>query len=353
MDNSHSSDSDFSGNCAQDMSYSSLQEIPDDILDKSFQLRILSLSHNQLSPCLGPKIAVFKNLIKLDISNNSLSRLPEDFKNLVKLRTLIARNNQLNTEGIGKSLSCLRNLEDINMSGNQFTEIPPCFLKLSRLRYLHLGANQIRELPSQLKELTQLEVLYVGGNQLTEVPAEVGCLTELNTLSLCDNSIHTLPRSLGQLHKLRTLSLHNNQISTLPQEIVSLNLIELSLRNNPLVVRFVKDLICDPPSLLELAGRTIKIEKLKYSVNDIPHNLHQYIESAKRCVNPKCKGVYFSSRFENVNFVDFCGKYRLPLLQYLCTPRCATSQPSVRGTSDTETDEEDVNDGIMKRVLLG
>ncbi|XP_014768429.1 leucine-rich repeat-containing protein 58 [Octopus bimaculoides] len=353
MDSSNSSDSDFSGNCAKDMSYSSLQEIPDDILDKSFKLRALSLSHNQLSPCLGPKIAGFKNLIKLDISNNNLSRLSEDFHHLVKLRTLIARNNQFNTEGIGKSLSSLKNLEDINMSGNQFTEIPPCFLKLCRLRYLHMGANQIRELPSQVKELTHLEVLYIGGNQLTEIPAEVGCLTKLNTLALCDNKIHTLPRSLGQLHKLRTLSLHNNRISMLPQEIVSLNLIELSLRNNPLVVRFVKDLVCDPPSLLELAGRTIKVEKVKYDVGDMPQNLHQYLESAKRCVNPKCKGVYFSSRFESVNFVDFCGKYRLPLLQYLCTPRCTTSQPSVRGNSDTDTDEEDVANGIMKKVLLG
>ena len=138
-----------------------------------------------------------------------------------------------------------------------------------------------------------LELLYLGGNLLTEIPSEVGCLSKLNTLALCDNKIHTLPRSLIHLGKLRSLSLHNNQLSTLPQEIVSLDLVELSLRNNPLVVRFVKDLVCDPPSLLELAGRTIKVEKLKYGHEDIPENLQSYLESAKRCVNPKCKGKSF------------------------------------------------------------
>jgi len=61
--------------------------------------------------------------------------------------------------------------------------------------------------------------------------------------------------------------------------------------------------------------------------------------------------VYFSSRVENVKFVDFCGKYRLPLLQYLCSPNCRTS-PCVLG-SDTDTDDEDKSREKLKRVLLG
>lgn len=352
-DTENSSSSDFTGEYAEDLSYSSLQDIPDSVLYRASELRALSLANNQLSPCIGRRIADFRNLVKLDISNNGLFHLREEISGLIKLRTLIARNNYLCSENIPKSLAIMKTLEVVNMSGNQFIDVPPIFFKLEKLRYLHMGANQIKELPIQIKELTHLEVLYLGGNLLTEIPSEVGCLSKLNTLALCDNKIHTLPRSLIHLRRLRSLSLHNNQLSTLPQEIVSLDLVELSLRNNPLVVRFVKDLVCDPPSLLELAGRTIKVEKLKYGHGDIPENLQNYLDSAKRCVNPKCKGVYFSSRFENVKFVDFCGKYRLPLLQYLCTPRCTTAQPSVCGSSDTDTDEEDVAVARMKKVLLG
>lgn len=352
-DTENSSSSDFSGEYAEDLSYSSLQDIPGPVLNRASELRALSLAYNHLSPFIGQSIAAFRNLVKLDISNNDLFQFSEEIGGLVKLRTLIARNNHLCSENIPKSLANLKTLEVVNMSGNQFVDVPPIFLKLEKLRYLHLGANQIKELPVQIKELTHLEVLYLGGNLLTEIPSEVGCLSELNTLALCDNKLHTLPRSLIHLRKLRSLSLHNNQLSTLPPEIVSLDLVELSLRNNPLVVRFVKDLVCDPPSLLELAGRTIKYEKLNYGQEDIPENLQNYLESAKSCVNPKCKGVYFSSRCENVKFVDFCGKYRLPLLQYLCTPRCSTAKPSVCVSSDTDTDDEDVAVARMKKVLLG
>lgn len=67
-------------------------------------------------------------------------------------------------------------------------------------------------------------------------------------------------------------------------------------------------------------------------------------------------GVYFSSRVETVKFVDFCGKYRVPLLQYLCSPHCrkprarASRQPVARQrrrrtaclvSSDSDVDDLD------------
>lgn len=86
----------------------------------------------------------------------------------------------------------------------------------------------------------RLQVLYLGGNQLVEIPAEVGYLSELTNLVLCDNRLQSLPPTLINLRNLRSLSLHNNKLSTLPTEIVALNLVELSLRNNPLVNKFVE-----------------------------------------------------------------------------------------------------------------
>ena len=55
-------------------------------------------------------------------------------------------------------------------------------------------------------------------------------------------------------------------------------------------MKFVEDLVYDPPSLLELAGRVVKIRNIPYTPADIPGNLVQYLNSAHRCVNPKCKG---------------------------------------------------------------
>lgn len=57
---------------------------------------------------------------------------------------------------------------------------------------------------------------------------------------------------------------------------------------------------------------------------------------------------------EHVKFVDFCGKYKLPLLQYLCSPTCSDTAPFVEGSSDSESDEEMVEARKrIKRVLLG
>lgn len=55
-------------------------------------------------------------------------------------------------------------------------------------------------------------------------------------------------------------------------------------------------------------------------------------------------GVFFDNRVEHVKFVDFCGKYRLPLLQYLCSSKCIGSR---------EGEEEVVSGAMIRKVLLG
>ena len=97
---------------------------------------------------------------------------------------------------------------------------------------------------------------------------------------------------MGNLKSLHSLHLHNNSISTLPQQLIALDIYELSLRDNPLVTRFVEELTYEPPSLLELAGRSVKVKNVPYGPEDLPYVLIQYLESAKSCVNPKCKGIY-------------------------------------------------------------
>jgi len=158
-----------------------------------------------------------------------------------------------------------------------------------------------------------------------------------------------LPSSIAHLNKLRTLLLHGNQLTTLPPQIIALKeLMELSLRENPLVVRFVRDLTYNPPTLLELSGRVIKSTNIHFNSWELPPHLVDYLSSAHQRVNPKCQGVYFDSREEHVKFVDFCGRYRIPLLQYLCSTKCTKHQASVSSSGDSDSDE-----GRMKKVLLG
>ena len=52
-------------------------------------------------------------------------------------------------------------------------------------------------------------------------------------------------------------------------------------------MKFVEDLVYDPPSLLELAGRVVKIRNIPYTPEDIPTNLVQYLNSAHKMCQPE------------------------------------------------------------------
>ncbi|KAM9851319.1 leucine-rich repeat-containing protein 58-like [Aulostomus maculatus] len=320
--------------------------------EKRRDTKQLYLNYNRL-PSLPSSLSCFFNLEFLDISNNELSTICESISRLSKLRTLIAKNNRLDEFSLPKEFGSLQ-LEVLNLSGNRFEEIPLQCTKLTRLQSLSLGGNRLKCIPAEIENLTSLELLYLGGNLISAIPPEVANLPYLSYLVLCDNRIQSVPPQLTRLHSLRSLSLHNNLLTYLPREILSLvHLQELSLRGNPLVVRFVKEMIYDPPSLLELAGRTVKSRNVPYSPRDLPSNLLLYLDLASKCPNPKCAGVYFDSCVRQIKFVDFCGKYRLPLMHYLCSPEC-TSPCSSNPQSDAESeDERSVPVDRLQRVLLG
>ncbi|CAN9497661.1 unnamed protein product [Ophioblennius macclurei] len=349
-----SSSSSSSVDCVLDFSRLSLDVLNVDSVrdERRRDARQLYLSYNRLT-ALPPSVAVFRNLESLDISNNRLTSICEELSELTRLRTLVAKNNRLDEFSLPKEFGSLP-LEVLNFSGNRFEEIPLQCTKLPRLQSLSIGGNRLKSIPAEIENLVSLEMLYLGGNLITAIPPEVANLPYLSYLVLCDNRIQSVPPQLTRLYSLRSLSLHNNLLTYLPREILSLvHLQELSLRGNPLVVRFVKEMIYDPPSLLELAGRTIKSRNVPYSPSDLPSNLLLYLNLASKCPNPKCAGVYFDSCVRQIKFVDFCGKYRLPLMHYLCSPEC-TSPCSSNPQSDAESEEENsVPADRLQRVLLG
>jgi hypothetical protein len=305
--------------------------------------------------------ALIHFFFSLDLSNNQLVSIHDQISDLARLRNFAARNNTL--ESLPKSMQLLTNLEMLNLSGNYFEQIPPVVFEMKKLKALYLGANRIDFLPPLIGTLTELEILYLGGNQLTEVPATLGRLSKLTSLVLADNQLETLPPTFEDLQELRSLTLHNNQIKVLPTGIARLpNLSHLSLRNNPLVTQFVNDIQFEPPTLKELAARVVKIRTpLEVCKLILPYDLLVYLDSANQCVNPRCRGVYFESCAELVKFVDFCGKYRVPLLQYLCSPHCSTSTPACAFSDTSSSDDSECDDyqqpstsqAKMKKVLLG
>ncbi|XP_038576622.1 leucine-rich repeat-containing protein 58 [Micropterus salmoides] len=343
------------GDSVLDFSHLSLNTFSVDTIseERKRDTKQLYLNYNRL-PSLPSSISLFCNLEFLDISNNGLSAICEGITRLSRLKTLIAKNNRLDEFSLPKEFGSLQ-LEVLNFSGNRFEEIPLQCMKLLRLQSLSLGGNRLKSIPAEIENLTSLELLYLGGNLISAIPPEVANLPYLSYLVLCDNRIQSVPPQLTRLHSLRSLSLHNNLLTYLPREILCLvHLQELSLRGNPLVVRFVKEMTYDPPSLLELAGRTVKSRNIPYSPCDLPSNLVRYLDLASKCPNPKCAGVYFDSCVRQIKFVDFCGKYRLPLMHYLCSPEC-TSPCSSNPPSDASEseDESSVPAYRLQRVLLG
>ncbi|CAF0883191.1 unnamed protein product [Rotaria sp. Silwood1] len=298
------------------------------------------------------EIKKFQSLITLELSNNQLVELSHDIGSLKNLKNLYLKNNSLDDLSFPKEIQELKQLEVINLGGNRFKQFPYQLFQLINLKEIYLGSNQISNLPDLFQTLTKVEVLYLGGNRIGKIPDSIGSMHSLVVLNLCDNRLRTLPRSISRLTQLKSLSLHNNQFCALPPDIIRLDLQELSLRNNPLVVRFVRDLTYDVPSLKELSGRTIKLHNINYDDKSIPKSLVEYLNSAKSCLNPKCKGVYFESCHKNIKFVDFCGKFYLPLLQFLCSPACTPTSTCQMTTTTTTTNSDDMS-SKFKKVLLG
>ena len=189
----------------------------------------------------------------------------------------------------------------------------------------------------------------MGGNQLQHLPRSLGELEDLQTLHLNDNTLDQLPNELENLSNLRTISLHGNRLAFLPSHVMRLQSLQnISLRNNPLVLRFAREHINDVASLLELSGRCIKKKSVRYDESQLPRQLIRFLQSAKCCDNPDCSGVYFTWHIRQIKFVDFCGKYRVPLMHYLCSSCYGDS--SLSDSDDSSDDNVSVKQ--VNKVLL-
>lgn len=82
-----------------------------------------------------------------------------------------------------------------------------------------------------------------------------------------------------------------------------------------------------PLTLKEIAARAVLNHSVPYDSAALPGDLRTFLRSARRCNNPKCAGVYFTTSVKKLTIEDFCGKFRVPLMKFLCREAC-TELPS-------------------------
>lgn len=328
-----------------------LVAFPDNLMTAGSQLHFLNLSRNRIST-IPSQIAGFTSLVELHLGRNAIEVVPDEITLLTSLVRLDLSGNRIRK--LPDNFHRLDRLQQLQLNGNNLHEIPVDVYRMSMLLKLYVGSNRIHEIRADISELRNLEVLYLGGNQLTELPKELGLLHNLTLLYLGDNQLSTLPQNIGHLISLRTLNLHNNKFKYLPEEIMRMkNLENLSLRGNPLIVDFVNTPIYQPLSLKELAGRAVKNYNINVDHSILPTDLKHFLDSARRCNNPRCAGVYFQSSVKNLQVVDFCGKFRVPLLKFLCEDKCKdASTPSYPPCTKNQSKSSTQCLKRMKRVLL-
>ena len=151
---SSSSDTEYSPEHLEDLSYGTLDTIPECSLLRTNTIHSLQVDNNEISS-LPSSIGLFKKLVVLDISANKMSFICDEICQLTKLRTLIAKNNHLTTASFPKSMSSLKALEVLNVSGNQIQNFPPQFTQLEKLQVLQMGGNTLKRLPSTIKALSK------------------------------------------------------------------------------------------------------------------------------------------------------------------------------------------------------
>ncbi|KAI6218231.1 hypothetical protein M3Y99_01721300 [Aphelenchoides fujianensis] len=325
-----------SASISLDYSERELTEMPDEFfaLEEAELVTELDLSRNRFAT--APKeLFSMSSLTSLNLSSNGLRSLPNDIAALQNLRRLDLRNNELSE--LPEAVCKLHNLEVLILSGNRFKDFPTALLHLPELVELQMGANRLDNVPKEISQLKTLEILYLGDNRL-QSPAPP------DRFGVGPKPTGDAAGQLPGLNSLRTLTLHNNRLRALPTGIARLpNLEQLNIRNNPLITKFVDDIVLEPPTLKELAARIVKL-RLNAHVHLLPAHLQAYLRTANQCVNPQMQGRVLR------------GLQRKR--QYLCSPQCSTSSPAYAISSSGESDDEEAqvpstSQERMKKVLLG
>ncbi|CAG8452198.1 4436_t:CDS:2 [Scutellospora calospora] len=230
--------------------------------------------------------------------NNNLS--PIVFSDLQNFKNIgLCRRGLVKLTEIGY----MKNLTTLDVSKNRLEFIPDTIGFLYKLQELKLSSNQLSWIPSSIGSLKKLGTLLLDENKITELPPEIGQIKTLVHLDVRDNPLTVLPAELGRLQQLRKLRTDGCQLKT----------------------EFVHQLTHSPPTLMELAARTIV--RLQVPIlEDTTDHIKDYLASAKKC--SFCGGPYFESYAKRGKIIDK-NEQLIPLEYRLCYPHWNTEQERV------------------------
>ncbi|KAF5189132.1 Leucine-rich repeat receptor-like protein kinase pxc2 [Thalictrum thalictroides] len=210
-----------------DLSENSLSgSIPDEFFRQCGNLRAVSFAKNKLSGEIPPSLSSCSTLAGVNFSSNQLSgKLPAGIWSLNGLRSLDLSDNLLDGE-IPKGIAGLLNLRAIDLHKNQFSGILPddiggCLL----LKMIDFSKNLLSgDLPDSMQKLSSCSYLNLRGNLFAgEVPTWIGELRSLETLDLSSNGFSgQIPDSMRNLGSLKFLRLSENSFNgNFPESLIN------------------------------------------------------------------------------------------------------------------------------------
>ena len=222
------------GLCQKNLEKLEINENPVKQLPDSFphalNLRSIDISSTDLQE-IPPQILHLCHLERFTMTNCALESLPDDWQKCTNISYLDLSENPLVT--LPRSILQLCKLEQVFLKSCSFPAFPETLLQMHNLHTLSLGQNLISELPNDFESMN-LKILDLGDNLLHQLPNSLSTNSRLLKLNVAANKIREFPPVIFKLQNLRCLILDDNFISMLPQNWYDLDIISLSLKNNPL-----------------------------------------------------------------------------------------------------------------------
>ena len=189
----------------------------------SRNIRILSVTYNNIVYINANRFQSLKGLQELDLSSNYLSTLND--RVFGSLQTLIYLNLSFNNLEILED-QCFMGLDELrklDLGFNRLKTLPPSiFQSLNKLEYLFLDVNEIAILDANLfMGLGKLKIIFLRDNMLSVLPMSIFMsLNELELLTLSSNQLKSIQTELFQVtKKLQYLNIGNNLIEVIDEEL--------------------------------------------------------------------------------------------------------------------------------------
>lgn len=170
-----------------DLSHNNITYIPEEMFRSTSYLSRLNLSNNKLMSF--PNLENLSNLTILSLNYNLINDMHNDIIQLESLRMLGLRGNSI--EHIGENtFSLLIALEYLDLSENYLRYLPPTWGEnLRKLRHLNLDANYFKNIEdTMISSIVNLRNLFINNTGITSINSEA-----LRYLPNCNIYVCTIP----------------------------------------------------------------------------------------------------------------------------------------------------------------